>query len=279
MTTCVLDAAPAAPATELLDGALDGVPATEAETAATPEVAPTAGTPEVAGAADLAGAPEAAAPAPAGLPFEARLAKLEATVTRHPLHREILYRTLGFCQQARSLAEIEDQIASYPEFGRAVQDQYHLICALEAAGGLTRTPLDAQGEPVTPEQLEGLTEDEADDLVATYAFATTDVGAALVEQHAPRARLVELMGIVPEREETFLELMAFIEEKPRTYREICDLLKGRPALIREIDGGRTQVMQPSVFLDKLEAAGGVEWNDGWVLTDEGRDFLDEAVRS
>jgi hypothetical protein len=30
-----------------------------------------------------------------------------------------------------------------------------------------------------------------------------------------------------------------------------------------------------VFLDKLEAAAGIEWNGGWVLTEEGRAFLAE----
>lgn len=211
-------------------------------------------------------------------PLEERLADLERAVTRHPLHREILYRTLAFCEQRRELAAIEDEIASYPEFRRAVQDQYHLIQTLEQAGGLIRTPLDADGADVTSERLEGLTEDEADDLIATYAFATTDAGRAFVERHAPKARLVELMGLVPERKDTYVELMAFIEEKPRTYADICALLKGRPALVRTTSDGELQTMQPSVFLDKLEAAGGVEWSDGWVLTDEGRQFLDELAR-
>lgn len=214
------------------------------------------------------------APAPER-PFEERLADLERAVTRHPLHREILYRTLAFCEQRRELTAIEGEIASYPEFRRATQDQYHLVEMLEHTGGLTRTPLDAEGADVTPERLEGLSEDEADDLVATYAFQTTDVGCALVEQHTPRARLIELMGLVPERADTYAELMSYIEEKPRTYADICSLLKGRPALIRLADDGEPQEMQPSVFLDKLEQAGGVEWNDGWVLTDEGRQFLDE----
>lgn len=226
-----------------------------------------------------------AAPAPAGAPapdaaapLPQRLARLEAAVTRHPLHREILYRTLAFCQQRRELSAIEDEIASYPEFARATQDQYHLIVALEQAGGLVRTPLDADGADVTPERLTGLTEDEADDLVATYAFSTTDAGVALVEQHAPRARLIELMGLVPERTDTYVELMAYLEEEPRTYAQICALLQGRPALLRVGPDGEPQQMQPSVFLDKLEQAGGVEWDEGWVLTREGREFLDELDR-
>ena len=233
-----------------------------------------------AGASDLE-APSGMAESPASepeLPLEERVANLERAVTRHPLHREILYRTLAFCERRRELTAIETEIASYPEFRRAVQDQYHLIQTLEHAGGLTRTPLDAEGVDVTPERLAGLTQDEADDLIATYAFATTDAGRAFVERHAPKARLVELMGLVPERKDTYVELMAFIEEEPRTYADICALLKDRPALVRTTPDGELQTMQPSVFLDKLEEAGGVEWSDGWVLTDEGRQFLDELDR-
>ena len=49
---------------------------------------------------------------------------------------------------------------------------------------------------------------------------------------------------------------------------------GRDVLVRLVNG-EPQAMQPSVFVDKLEAAGAVEWRDGWVLTDEGRSYLQE----
>ena len=129
-----------------------------------------------------------------------------------------------------------------------------------------------------PERKEGLTEDEVDDLVAGYAFMTTAVGLAVVEQHTPRARIIELLNLVPERADTYIELLDFCSEEPRTYSEISQLLKGRPALVRIVDG-EPQTMQPSVFVDKLEAAGGMVWRDGWVLTDEGRAYLAELRES
>lgn len=210
--------------------------------------------------------------------FSRQVARLTEAVARQSLHREIFYKTLVFCTESRPLAEIEQQIASYPEFKHAANSPYHFVQVLENAGGLERFELDEEGEVVGPERKEGLTEDEVDDLVAGYAFMTTAVGLAVVEQHTPRARIIELLNLVPERADTYIELLDFCSEEPRTYSEISQLLKGRPALVRMVDG-EPQTMQPSVFVDKLEAAGGMVWRDGWVLTDEGRAYLAELRES
>lgn len=207
--------------------------------------------------------------------FARQVARLTETVARQPLHREILYKTLVFCEESRPLRQVEEQVASYPEFAHAANNPYHFIQTLEQAGGLERFDLDEEGEVVTPDRKAGLTEDEVDDLVADYAFMTTPAGLAVVEQHAPRSRIIELLGLVPERKDTYVELLDFCSEEPRTYNEICQLLRGRPALVRLVDG-EPQTMQPSVFVDKMEAAGGMEWVDGgWILTPEGRDYLAE----
>ena len=103
---------------------------------------------------------------------------------------------------------------------------------------------------------------------------TTPAGLAVVEQHAPRARIIELLDLVPERKDAYIELLEFCSEEPRTYNEIRQLFVGRDVLVRLVNG-EPQTMQPSVFVDKLEAAGAVEWRDGWVLTGEGRSYLQE----
>ena len=38
-------------------------------------------------------------------------------------------------------------------------------------------------------------------------------------------------------------------------------------------------MQPSVFVDKLERAGALVWNEGWRLTEEGEAFLQDLKAS
>ncbi|WP_232050817.1 hypothetical protein [Arabiibacter massiliensis] len=216
--------------------------------------------------------------APVELTFDEKLFLLEEAVTKHPLNREVLYKTLAYCAEERTLQDLEAKIASWPEFKTATQNQARMADTLVRAHGLERIERDADGEPITPEQKEGLDEDAIDDLVQSVSFRATDVGARFVEQHRPRARLVELLQLAPERAGTYIELLEFTAEKPRSYGEISELLRGRPVLETVIDGTR-HTMQPSVFVDKLERAGALVWKEGWSLTEEGEAFLQDLRAS
>lgn len=213
-------------------------------------------------------------PCAAELTFEEKLAALNRTVMRHPLNREILYKTLAFCETERPLREAEDFIAALPQFNLATQNQYYLLTSLVRAHGLELVERDEAGEPVTAAQKEGLTEDEVDDLVAAISFKTTEVGAYFVEYNRPQSRLVDLLGLDPGRAHTYRELLEYVAGQARPYRDIEAFLDGRPALQTVIDG-RPETMQPSVFVDKLERAGALVWKNGWTLTEEGREFLEE----
>lgn len=208
------------------------------------------------------------------LSFDEKLTVLGTTVMRHPLNREILYKTLAYCREERPLREAEDYIASLPQFELATQNQYYLLMSLVKAHGLEFIERDDAGHRVTAAMKEGLTEDEADDLVASWSFKTTEVGTYFVDYNQPRARLIDLFNLVPERADTYAELLEFVGEAPRSYAQIEQLLTGRPALQTIIDG-RVETMQPSVFVDKLERAGALVWKEGWVLTEEGRSHLEE----
>ncbi len=226
--------------------------------------------------AELTDVSKAPAEEPADeMPFEERLKKLEREAVRHPLHREINYKILRYCQARHALAEVEDEIASYPEFRHATLNQHSLIQVLVRAGGLEEFDLDAEGEIVTPEQFEGLTEDQIDDLVATQAYQTTELGDALLEESSAQSRAEKLFEREPERKETYIELLGFIDDEPRTYDAVKNLLDGREVMwrINPNDGCR-QKIQASVFVDRLERAGLIVWDNGWVLTSEGRDVLD-----
>lgn len=156
----------------------------------------------------------------------------------------------------------------------ATQNQYYMLTSLVRAHGLEMIERDEDGNVVAPEQKEGLTEDEIDDLVAAFSFKTTEVGSYFVEYNRPSARLVDLMHLAPERSDTYIELLEFVDGDARTYPQIEALLSGRPVLETVIDGHR-ETMQPSVFVDKLERAGALVWKDGWTLTEEGREFLQD----
>ena len=69
-------------------------------------------------------------PAAVELTFEEKLDALNATVMRHPLNREILYKALAFCEEERPLREAEDFIASIPQFEMATQNQYYMLTSL-----------------------------------------------------------------------------------------------------------------------------------------------------
>lgn len=210
-------------------------------------------------------------PEPVELTFEERFDKVSSAVLKQPLHREILYRTLLFCGEQRDLPDVEAEIATYPEFAHAAQNQYRLITFLVEAGGLERLELDEDGAVVTPEQKEGLTEDEIDDLVFSYALITTDAGAAVAEALNPKRRIMEIFGLDPAYEATYVEVLEYCAE-PRRIADIEALLKDRSVLAF----GRTaseQAIKPSFFVDQLERGGGIVWKNGWVISNEGREIL------
>ena len=125
-----------------------------------------------------------------------------------------------------------------------------------------------------PEEKEGLTEDEVDDLMCELGYVTTEAGRTFAEANLPEARLRALLGFALERRGVYLEVLEFIAQAPRSYAEVKELLAGHPVLEVTIDGMR-QTMQPSVFVDKLERAGALVWDQGWNLSDDGLRFLKE----
>lgn len=64
----------------------------------------------------------------------------------------------------------------------ATRDQFALVSELVDHGGLALFELDAAGNVVTEADTEGLTENEIDDLVASFAYETTEVGRAVAER-------------------------------------------------------------------------------------------------
>lgn len=209
--------------------------------------------------------------------FDERVARLERAVSRHPLHKEINLEILRFCQGQRVLQEVEEHVLSMPQAAQATLSAYRLIANLERAGGLERFSLDADGQILTSAQLEGLTEDQVDDLVSDYAFQTTDEGETVVADASPKNRIDHLLDEDPQLMDTYAGLLSFFEEGGRSYDSVCELMRGSDALLKTMTDGSTQRMQPSVFVDRLERAGAIEWDGGWTLTEGGRAALDRLL--
>lgn len=209
--------------------------------------------------------------------FEEKVADLMRFVRFEPLIREIDYKVLTYCFERRGLSDIEEHIAGFPEFKSATRDQYSLVTELVRHHGLAFYELDEAGNVVADEDKEGLTENEVDDLVAGFAYRTTDVGREVAARLDPRRRLAELLDAVPSRRDAYLALLEFVRER-RSFAELDAFMRacGVAELSRAAgDGG----VQPSVFVDKLERAGAVFYDGGWQATEAALEVLDGAVRA
>jgi hypothetical protein len=212
------------------------------------------------------------------LTFEEKTDAVGKLLVQNNIHRDILYRILQYCNTERCLLFIlEELILESPEFSTATQPPYFLIRWLVDSGGLDEFEVDEDGTDVTPERKEGLSEYEIDDLVYSFAYETNEVGRLILEQFDPRVRLTQLLGFRPDRLDTYLDVLEFLSEK-HSYSEVDALLRGRPVLLDNRDTS-DRPMQPSVFIDKLAACGGITWNEGWLITDEGREILNTVRRN
>lgn len=207
-----------------------------------------------------------------GESLEDAMASLAYTVHRQPLNREVMYAILSLCTDECEVGFVEESVLAMPEYGQATQNPFRLISFLVTHGGLRLVQRDEDGLTIDEVRKAGLSEDELDDLTATEHVVTTEAGRGLLELAAPVRRMGLLLQSAPEREDTYRELLEFIDAEQPSYGKIKGLLEGREILRVFLDGHWTD-MQPSVFLDKLEGAGMIRWNEGWCLTEEGRNVL------
>ena len=205
--------------------------------------------------------------------FEEAVAALEETVNRAPLHRELFLKLLGFCTTQRTLAQAEEKAASCPEFSSVAQSPYCLIRTLVNAGGLYWLELGEDGLPLTGAFKAGLTAEQIEDATFGYAVITTPVGEQVTENLAPEKRLRRLFDLVPQRAATYLDVLDFCRE-PHSFKEVESLLKLQPSS-SFTSATSSQPLQPSFFIDALERAGGLFWNNGWNTTEKGIALLKE----
>lgn len=209
--------------------------------------------------------------------LEERTERVRTTLHRRASLTEIMRKTLVFCETRRTMAEVEEEMAAYPEFKHIDQTQYHVVSHLVNAGGLERFELDREGAVVTEEMKEGLDEDGLDELVWSYALQTTDAGKAAADELEPRRRLAELINGVAGRKAAYLDILEFCRE-PRTYESVAALVRSKPT-IASTNALSGLPVYPSALLAKLETAGGLVWDEGWRLTSAGASMLKALGRA
>lgn len=213
------------------------------------------------------------------LTFEEQVDNVRKIVNSKASHKEILRKILVRCDTLCELGELERTVQGYPEYAYAAQNPYRLIIYLVDAGGLEKVDLDEELQPIAEERKEGLSVDELDDLIATYGFITTEAGRAVARELEPKKRINELLNHIPERFNTYIDLLDFCRE-PKTMTAIDKFLGSKDlSQFTSLNTGTSVGIKPSVFVDKMERAGGIVWKDGWVVTSEGKEFLETIVKS
>lgn len=237
--------------------------------------APAAAANAVQTAAAASAAPEEEPPEDPEAAFKAACDTIKKAISTRPLRKEVYRRTLEACRTRREYSAVEAEIQAMPQYEHCEQSPYRFITVLIEAGGLAQLSLDAEGNPLPPEAFEGLTEDEADDLVDVYALETTEAGKAVADELSPKLELKKLLARFADRAGVYQDLLGFIKSNHCNYKQIEELFKGRDFSALATIGRESNVaLKPSVFVDNLEKAGGIVWKDGgWTITAEGEAFL------
>ena len=207
--------------------------------------------------------------------FAERRVKAEALLHQNPKIRWTMYHVLERCSDgaAHPLAELEDFVAAQPGFEGTKIAPYFAVKWLEEAFALEELYLDADGKVFTADDVAPLSEDEFDDLVAQFAYRSTDVGEAILEQFAPRTALLDLFeeeGEIHKR--IYLKILEFTRE-PRNFAEIDHLIRPSSAYIDALNENAN--LSPVYFLDKLAFVGGIVFEGRWKTTREGEKLLEE----
>lgn len=202
------------------------------------------------------------------LTFEEQVQRARFTLGREPAKREQYYTALLACEQAGEQGvgrfELTARLEALPQSKTVYTAMGSLVDTLTRVGALDE-------ELPAPEFDEDTQEEFIDAAKARYHLGA--VGAQLLDELRPSARLDALFAQRPEYAPAFRELLEFCVGQSRTLAQVNELLDDYCAAIpnrRHVTG---KALYPNFFLNKVKDAGGLVWNDGWTTTREGEAFL------
>ncbi len=230
--------------------------------------------------------------------------KLEFGVMRQPLNSELLRLIMQCCYEAKTIEEIKDYLSDYPaDTSRAIIDVPRALKQLTDLGGVADLSLDVEhgrddaeagfsddfknsapnDGAVSSDALdvdcgaESSSEEEAASKLESVAaepacYLTTDAGVLFCERHEPTLRLKKLMGADPSKQPVYQALLQWCSDGPKTLAYLnskCRESDAYRAMLENHPGG----LHPSTLISDLEKAGACIWEDGWTLSDSGRDYL------
>ena len=206
-------------------------------------------------------------------PEERTDAVVSCVCAQNPL-REVLYKLLVHCTEQRGFQETERFVAAQDEYvhSHIEQTPHALIFMLVDAGGLARISLDAEGRALDEGVLATMAEDEADDLVDSYALLTTEAGRAAATLLNPARRLRARLAEHPHRSETYRAVLALCAQSPQTLPQIEQFFKDTPGLaLDQVTSYHT--LSPDYYVDRLEKCGVIVWRGAWCATQAGVEAL------
>lgn len=171
--------------------------------------------------------------------------KVLQRMAAEPANKIVLYKILEYCITAHSDSDVERTILSFPEMKTAVHSPELLLTWLENAGGI-----------------EHLTGDNGE-----IVWFTTPAGRNVVESDSFSNRLIRLFAQETIYQSIYLQIFQACLS-PKSRKEIESMMEHNPIL-------KESNVYPSYFIEKLEEAGGLQWDEKWQITSAGKDFLNE----
>lgn len=203
------------------------------------------------------------------------ISRVEETIHRRASFTEIMRKTLEFCRARRAFADVEREMAAFPEFAYSDQSQASIIGMLVDAGALDERPLDSEGRVVETARANGRLAQWDDERVHGFDLQTTEAGIAVIEKMKPEDLLDELFAQEPEREGFYQRLLEECRS-PKTFEQLEQSISAVRSLESRNSYSSLRVY-PSALVAKLEKAGGIVWSDAWAITPAGERKLRELL--
>lgn len=168
--------------------------------------------------------------------------RLRDRIGAEPACKATLYKILDLCRDGLDTSSLEERISALPGMAASMHGPHLLLAWLVQAGGLER-----QERPDAP-----------------ALWRTTPLGLSALDGERPDRRLARLLDEAPAHRDVYRRILA-----------ACLTPQTRPAIesrLRDALARQSPRFFPSYFLDRLEEAGGLEWDGGWRTTRVGLPF-------
>ena len=191
-------------------------------------------------------------------------------------HQKVLMSVLELCEKPTSSNEIDEKITDLQQYHHSVYTPLTFCNLLERAGAIIKT--DAEGtslEDLVQEPLKIVKDGVEYWIVAPSPeiyWAMSEDGRNYYDAYKP----IEQIKHVYEEEPQYAEIFT-------TVLNMCKASGGAQVkTIGDVVDDDPIVQKPKryamYFIDKLERAGALDWQNAWVITDAGLSFLEDQEK-